>query len=229
MHTLKKIIIDGLWRNNPGLVQLLGLCPLLAVTNSLINAFALGLATLFVLVMSNISISLLRNFIPHTIRIAVFVIIIASVVTTVQILMNAYAHQLYLSLGIFLPLIVTNCVIIGRAESYASKQKVTSAALDGFMMGFGFMIVLIALGAAREILGHGTLFSGADILLGTLGQNLMIEVFHFDHAFLLALLPPGAFFALGFLIAFKNWVDAKYHKAYVSQTAEKVQRARVTG
>tara|TARA_B100001094_G_C18160207_1_gene788846 strand:+ start:893 stop:1582 length:690 start_codon:yes stop_codon:yes gene_type:complete len=229
MQDLKKITFDGLWRNNPGLVQLLGLCPLLAVTNSLVNAIGLGLATLFVLVFSNLIVSALRHFIPHTIRIPVFVMVIAALVTSVQLLMNAYMHELYLSLGIFLPLIVTNCIIIGRAESFASRNNAFKSVLDGFMMGLGFMIVLMILGALRELVGQGTLFMGAEALFGSWGAQLGYELIHFENDFLIAILPPGAFFAMGFLIALKNWIDMQYQSKQSQQQNLEIQRARVTG
>ncbi len=166
MTNYREIAWQGLWKNNPGLVQLLGLCPLLAVTATITNALGLGLATMLVLIGSNILVSLVRDYVPKEIRIPVFVMIIAALVTTVQLLINAYAYGLYLSLGIFLPLIVTNCIIIGRAEAFASRNNAFSAAFDGLMMGLGFTLVLTVLGATREILGQGTLFDGADQLLG---------------------------------------------------------------
>ena len=157
MHKIKTLYKEGLWGNNPALVQLLGLCPLLAVTSTITNALGLGLATLLVLVGSNITVSFVRNWVPKDIRIPVFVMIIAGFVTIVQLLMNAYTFGLYQSLGIFIPLIVTNCAIIGRAEAFASKNPVHLSAFDGLMMGLGFMLVLIVLGAMRELIGQGTL------------------------------------------------------------------------
>ncbi|MDF5426000.1 electron transport complex subunit E, partial [Vibrio parahaemolyticus] len=165
------------WSNNPALVQLLGLCPLLAVSSTITNALGLGIATLLVLVGSNVTVSLIRNYVPKEIRIPVFVMIIASLVTCVQLLMNAYAYGLYLSLGIFIPLIVTNCIIIGRAEAYASKNDVAPAALDGLWMGLGMTSVLVVLGAMRELIGNGTLFDGVDLLLGDWASALRIQVF----------------------------------------------------
>ncbi|MEI5544350.1 electron transport complex subunit E, partial [Vibrio cholerae] len=193
MNENRTLMLNGMWNNNPALVQLLGLCPLLAVSSTVTNALGLGIATLLVLVGSNVTVSLVRDYVPKEVRIPVFVMIIASLVTCVQLLMNAYAYGLYLSLGIFIPLIVTNCIIIGRAEAFASKNDVLPAALDGFWMGLGMTSVLVVLGSLREIIGNGTLFDGADLLLGEWAKVLRIEVFHFDSAFLLALLPPGAF------------------------------------
>ncbi len=203
MNENRTLMLNGMWNNNPALVQLLGLCPLLAVSSTVTNALGLGIATLLVLVGSNVTVSLVRDYVPKEVRIPVFVMIIASLVTCVQLLMNAYAYGLYLSLGIFIPLIVTNCIIIGRAEAFASKNDVLPAALDGFWMGLGMTSVLVVLGSLREIIGNGTLFDGADLLLGEWAKVLRIEVFHFDSAFLLALLPPGAFIGVGFLIAAK--------------------------
>jgi len=229
LNEYKTIALQGLWKNNPGLVQLLGLCPLLAVTATLTNALGLGLATMAVLIGSNVLVSLVKDFVPREIRIPVFVMIIAALVTCVQLLINAYAYGLYLSLGIFLPLIVTNCVIIGRAEAFASRNSVVKSAFDGFMMGLGFLLVLSVLGASREILGQGTLFEGADLLLGDWAASLTIHLWQVDTSFLLAMLPPGAFIGMGFLIAFKNIVDKQIadHTTTPAVT-ETVTRARIT-
>ncbi|WP_028864208.1 electron transport complex subunit RsxE [Psychromonas aquimarina] len=208
----KELMYQGLWKNNPGIVQLLGLCPLLAVSNTLTNALGLGLATLFVLTASNSLISLIRNHVPKTIRIPVFVMIIASLVSCIQLLMNAFIYELYLSLGIFIPLIVTNCIIIGRAEAFASKNTVKHAAFDGLMMGLGFSAVLVLLGASREILAQGTLFDGIETLLGDWAQFLTVTLYHTDTSFLLAALPPGAFIIMGLIIALKNSIDQKAEK-----------------
>lgn len=219
---------QGLWQNNPGLVQLLGLCPLLAVTNTITNALGLGLATLLVLLGSNIVVSILRQQVPAEIRIPIFVLIIASFVTVVQLLMNAFTFGLYQSLGIFIPLIVTNCAIIGRAEAFASKNSVLPAAVDAFMMGLGFLLVLVVLGAMRELLGQGTLFDGAELLLGEWASVLTIHVFNSETHFLLALLPPGAFIAMGLLIALKNVIDQRQARKKVVAKGS-IARARVTG
>lgn len=221
------LIKNGLWDNNPALVQLLGLCPLLAVSSTVTNALGLGIATLLVLVGSNVTVSLVRDYVPKEVRIPVFVMIIASLVTCVQLLMNAYAYGLYLSLGIFIPLIVTNCIIIGRAEAFASKNVPLLAAQDGFWMGMGMLIILVILGAMREILGNGTLFDGAELLLGQWATALRIEVFQFDSNFLLAMLPPGAFIGVGLLIAIKNTIDSRL-SARKEKTKPTIERARVT-
>jgi len=223
----KELAIQGLWKNNPGLVQLLGLCPLLAVTATVTNAIGLGLATLFVLICSNVTVSAIRHWVPKEIRIPIFVLIIAAFVTCVQLLMNAYTYGIYQSLGIFLPLIVTNCAIIGRAEAYASKNPVKQAAFDGLMMGLGFTFVLILLGMIREILGQGTLFDGANLLLGDWASVLRIEVMQLDSQFLLAILPPGAFIAMGGLIALKNVIDGHFKARNIVATEQVIERVRV--
>jgi len=220
---------QGLWKNNPALVQLLGLCPLLAVTNTVTNALGLGIATLLVLMVSNLTVSLVKQWVTKEIRIPVFIMIIASFVTIVQLLMNAYTYGLYLSLGIFIPLIVTNCAIIGRAEAFASKHSPLEALLDGLMMGLGFAVVLVLLAGVREVLGQGTLFDGAHLLLGEWATSLKIEIFEFEQQFLLAILPPGAFIGMGFIIAAKNSFDAKQKKKQQANPPEaKATRARVT-
>lgn len=229
LKAYKEIAYQGLWKNNPGLVQLLGLCPLLAVTATLTNALGLGLATMLVLIGSNILVSLVKDYVPKEIRIPVFVMIIAALVTSVQLLINAYAYGLYLSLGIFLPLIVTNCVIIGRAEAFASRNSLSKSAFDGFMMGLGFLLVLAILGAGREILGQGTLFDGADLLLGDWASILTIQLWQFETSFLLAMLPPGAFIGMGFLIAIKNVIDKKILDRLPSAPVQApIARVRIT-
>lgn len=224
----KDIINQGLWRNNPALVQVLGLCPVLAVTSTVTNAMGLGIATLLVLVGSNVCVSLVRQWVPNEVRIPIYVMIIASLVTCVQLLMNAYTYGLYQSLGIFIPLIVTNCVIIGRAEAFASKNSAPLAALDGLMMGLGFTAVLLVLGGMRELLGQGTLFDGAELLLGDWASSLRLDVLHLDNGFLLAILPPGAFIGLGLMIAAKNWLDSRIAARQAPVAKVEITRARVT-
>jgi electron transport complex protein RnfE len=198
---------SGLWTNNVALVQLLGLCPLLAVTGTIINGLGLGIATLITLVLSNSIVSLIRPWLKSEIRIPIFVLIIASIVTTIELVMNAWFHELYLVLGIFIPLIVTNCSIIARAEAFASKNNLLDSALDGFMMGLGFTLVLIVLGGMRELIGFGTLFANAQLMFGDLGHSMTITLSEDYPGFLLAVLPPGAFIGLGLLIALKNIID----------------------
>lgn len=209
MSEVKDILVQGLWKNNSALVQLLGLCPLLAVTSTATNALGLGLATTLVLVLTNTAVSALRRWVPAEIRIPIYVMIIASVVSTVQMLINAYAYGLYQSLGIFIPLIVTNCIVIGRAEAFAAKSSVPLAALDGLAIGSGATSAMFVLGSVREIIGNGTLFDGADALLGSWAKVLRIEIFHTDTPFLLAMLPPGAFIGLGLMLAVKYLIDEK--------------------
>ena len=204
MTTRREITHNGLWNNNVALVQLLGLCPLLAVTSTVVNGLGLGIATLITLILSNTIVSLIRGFVRSEVRLPVFVLIIASVVT-----MKALFYDLYLVLGIFIPLIVTNCAIIGRAEGFASRNPVGPAALDGLMMGLGFLLVLVILGGLREIIGFGTLFAHAELMFGAGAASLMIEINPDYPGFLLAVLPPGAFFGLALLIIAKNWLDLR--------------------
>jgi electron transport complex protein RnfE len=221
----KELRWQGLWKNNPGIVQLLGLCPLLAVTNTVTNALGLAIATLFVLVASNTLISLIRHHVQKAIRIPIFVMIIASLVTCVQLLMNAYTYELYLSLGIFIPLIVTNCIIIGRAEAFASKNSVKHAAYDGLMMGLGFGGVLLLLGAIREVLAQGTLLDGIETMLGEWSSVLTITLYHTDTSFLLAALPPGAFIIMGIIIACKNAIDYHLENRAKSKIASQAEQS----
>lgn len=209
MSEAKTLLIGGLWKNNSALVQLLGLCPLLAVTSTATNALGLGLATTLVLTLTNSGISLSRRWVPSEIRIPIYVMIIAAVVSCVQMLINAYAYGLYQSLGIFIPLIVTNCIVVGRAEAVASKSSVALSALDGAAIGLGATSVMVVLGSIREIIGNGTIFNGADQLLGPWAKAMRIEVIHFDSPMLLAMLPPGAFIGLGMLLAAKYLIDNK--------------------
>ncbi len=218
MKIYQQLIKDGLWSNNPALVQVLGLCPLLAVSNTLINGLGLGLATILTLVASNGSISLLRNHIPEEVRLPVFVMIIASIVTAIELAMNAWFHELYLILGIFIALIVTNCSIIARAEAFAARNPVLPSLVDGFMMGLGFTLVLMVLGGMRELVGQGTLLSEAHLMFGEAARNLTITVIEDYRGFLIAILPPGAFIGLGLLIALKNAIDARITNRAVKVT-----------
>ena len=208
-QSYRYIINEGLWNNNAALVQILGLCPLLAVSNTVINSLGLGLATTLTLVASNATVSLIRRWVRPEIRIPVFVLIIASVVTVIELAMNAWFHELYLILGIFIPLIVTNCTIIARAESFASKNAFIPSVFDGLFMGVGFMAVLVILGAIRELVGFGTLLSHADLMFGEIGKSMTIQPWEQYTGYLLAILPPGAFLGLGFIIAIKNIIDKR--------------------
>lgn len=205
----REIVYNGLWKNNPGLVQLLGLCPLLAVTGSIVNALGLGLATMLVLAGSNTVVSLIRNHVSEAVKIPVFVMIIATFTTCTELLMQAFTYELYTILGIFIPLIVTNCIILGRAEAFASKHPVGASALDGLMMGSGFGLVLLLVGTIREILGSGTLFANMNLLFGPMAENWTLHLFGDDYGFLVAVLPPGAFLVVGMLIALKNVIDSR--------------------
>ena len=204
-----KIVNNGLWGNNVALVQLLGLCPLLAVSGTFINGLGLGLATMLTLVASNASVSIIRNWVRPEVRIPIFVLIIASIVTTIELAMNAWFHELFLILGIFIPLIVTNCSIIARAESFASKNNVFDSVLDGFMMGMGFLLVLVTLGTLRDVIGAGTLFANAHLMFGEGARSMLLTLGDDYPGFLLAVLPPGAFIGLGLLIAIKNLIDRR--------------------
>ncbi len=216
----KRITLDGLWHNNQALVALLGLCPLMAVTNTLTNGLGLGLATTFVLLMSNITVSGIRHWVRAEVRLPVFVMIIASFVTAVELLMNAYFHELYKILGIFIPLIVTNCAIIGRAEAFASRNPLQASAVDALAIGTGFTLVLTLLGGLRELIGQGTLFDGAQLLFGDMAAGWKLSLGEDYPGLLLAILPPGAFLGLGFLIALKNILDKRFsHRKPVESTA----------
>lgn len=215
---LIKIASDGLWNNNPALVQMLGLCPLLAVTSTVVNGLGMGLATTAVLVASNVTVSLIRNAVRSEVRIPVFVLVIASFVTAVELSMNAYFHDLYKILGIFIPLIVTNCSIIGRAEAFASKNNVADSFFDGLTMGLGFTAVLTVLGGMREVVGSGTLFARSYLMFGEATRGMEVTVIEDYSGFLLAVLPPGAFIGLGLLIALKNVIDKHLQKRALQRT-----------
>lgn len=205
----RSIAYDGLWKNNQALVALLGLCPLLAVSNTVVNSLGLGLATTLALMLSNVSISSVRRWIGHEVRLPVFVLVIASNVTLIELLMDAFFHDLHKILGIFIPLIVTNCAIIGRAEAFASKNPPDRALADGLFMGLGFSLVLVVLGTLRELLGTGRLFVGAELLFGDIAKPWSWTPIDDYQGFLLAILPPGAFIGLGLLVAVKNLIDAR--------------------
>jgi len=205
----RDIFYNGVWKQNTGLVQLLGLCPILAVSSSVVNAVSLGLATALVMTLSGAAIAPIRQLVPNEARIPVFILIIAVLVTIVQFTMNAYMYKLYLVLGIFIPLIVTNCIVLARIESFASKNPMLDSALDGLAMGLGLTAVLAVLGGIREIFGHGTLLSGIDMVFGEAAKSWVFTVIPGYHGFLLAILPPGAFITLGMLIAAKNWLNLR--------------------
>lgn len=229
----REITLQGLWKNNPGLVQLLGLCPLLAVTGSAVNALGLGLATMLVLTGSNLAVSLIRNAVSDAVRLPTFVMIIAAFTTCTELLMQAFTFELYQILGIFIPLIVTNCAILGRADAFASKNALLPAAVDGLMMGSGFLWVLFAIGSIREIIGSGTWLANMHLLFGESARSWQINVFGETYpGFLVAILPPGAFLVTGLLIALKNIVDARIQKHQATrqnQEPKANRRVRTTG
>jgi len=209
----KRITYDGLWNNNVVFSQMLALCPLLAVTGTATNGLGMGLASLVVMVLSGLIISMLRGIITQEVRIPVFVLIIATIVTLVDMSMNAWLHDLYKVLGLFVPLIVTNCAILGRAESFAFKNPVRPSIVDGLMMGLGFTFALVLLGAVREIIGSGTLFANASLLLGDTFSFLELTLIPDYKGFLLMILPPGGFLVLGFLLAAKRVIDQRMPQA----------------
>jgi electron transport complex protein RnfE len=225
----RTITREGLWDNNVVFSQLLALCPLLAVTGTATNGLGMGLATLVVLAASGLSVSLLRGLITPEVRIPVFVLIIASIVTLVDMIMNAWMHDLHKILGLFIPLIVTNCAILGRAESFASRNAIAPSVVDGLMMGLGFTLALVSLGAVREILGSGTLFANASLLLGDGFAFLETTLIPDYKGFLLMILPPGGFLVLGFLLAGKRLLDGRLQqRARLQQEVEELPANTVT-
>ncbi len=222
----RQILQNGVWTQNTGLVALLGLCPLLATSNSVVNGLSLGLATTLVLLMCNVAISLIRPLVRPEVRIPVFVVVIACAVTAVELAMHAFLPGLYTVLGIFIPLIVTNCCVIGRAEAFAFKNNVARSAVDGIATGLGFLMVLVLLGAIREVLGQGTLFSQAELLFGEWGNSMTLHLIPDYRGFLLAILPPGAFIGLGCLIAIKNVMDARVQRHIAARSATALMTAR---
>lgn len=229
----RQIVTDGLWSKNAITVQLLGLCPTLAVSGTVVNGLGMGLATAVVLALSNASVSLARSQVPDEIRLPIFVMIIASATTCIEFVMQAYAFEMYQILGIFIPLITTNCNVLGRAEAFAAKNPVLPSAVDGFVMGLGFTAVLVLLGAMREVLGSGTLFANMDLLFGPAAKDWVIHPFSADYpGFLFAVLPPGAFFFLGLIVAGKNVIDQKLkdrEQARAAPPAKVSRRVRTTG
>jgi len=213
MSQIRQITRDGLWQNNPALVQLLGLCPLLAVSNTVANSLGLGLVTLVVLTLSNLLISSLRGQLNNATRLPAQILIIATFVTCADILLQSYWYELHQRIGLFVALIVTNCTLLARAESFASRHPIRLATLDGFMMGLGFLLVLILLGGVREILGQGTLLADMHLLFGDSARAWKISLG--TPGILLAVLPPGAFITFGCLIAARNWLAQRYETGLV--------------
>ncbi len=208
-QSIFEIFKSGFWTNNTITVQVLGLCPTLAVTNTATNALGLAIATMLVLIVSNITISACRSKIMAQVRIPVFVLVIAALVTTVQILLETFLYSVYATLGIFIPLIVTNCIVIGRAESFAMRNDPLLSFFDAFFTGLGYTAVLLFIGSIREIIGFGTWFQGLDSILGPSFKNFYATVLPEHSTFIIAILPPGAFLVLGLLIAAKNAIDEK--------------------
>lgn len=213
MPTYRHIVRQGLWDNNVVFGQMLSLCPTMAVTTSATNGMGMGLATLVVVTLSNLLVSLLRRSITPEVRIPAYVLIIATLVTMVDMALNAWVHELYKVLGLFIPLIVVNCLILGRAESFASKESVLPAITDGLAMGIGFTWALVVVGGIREILGAGTLFANASGLLGPAFKFLEITVLPNYQGMLVAILPPGGFLVTGLLLAGKRVLDERRQKA----------------
>lgn len=221
MSIFRDITRNGLWTQNPVLGQMLGLCSLLAISTSTVNSVSLGIATILVMAMANVIISTLRSFIPYEIRIPVFILIIAALVTVVDLSFNAWLHDLYLVLGIFIPLIVVNCIVLARVEAFAAKNSLGASLLDGLMMGVGFVWVIGLLGAIREFIGQGTVLAGIEMIVP--GAQA-IQVLPEDYpGFLVAMLPPGAFFVLGLMIAGRNWLDARANERARKQLIEHAQ------
>jgi len=225
-NEIRDIVVNGLWKQNPGIVQILGMCPTLAVSTSLVNGLSLGLATTLVMALANTGAASMRSFVPGAVRIPVYILIIATLVTMVDLLMHAYLLQLYLVLGIFIPLIVVNCIVLARVEAFASKNAVFHSFLDGAMMGLGLTLVLVVLGGMREIFGKGTLLSGIDLAFGPAAKVYVIHVLPNYQGFLLSILPPGAFIGLGLLIAIRNRIeDIRSHSPAPAPIAAEGQTA----
>jgi len=218
VNQFKEIAHNGLWKQNPGVVQLLGLCPTLAVTTSVVNGVSLGLATALVMAAANGAVSPVRKFVPDEIRVPVFILVIAALVTMIDLAIHGFAEPLHKVLGIFIPLIVVNCIVLARVESFAAKNAPAPAIFDGFIMGIGLTIVLALLGGIREVVGKGTLFSGLDLALGPQFKSYILTVIPDYHGFLLAILPPGAFLGLASLIALRNWAELRKSKPQAAST-----------
>lgn len=218
MSVFKEISINGLWKQNPGVVQLLGLCPTLAVTTSVVNGVSLGLATALVMACANGAVSPVRKWVPDEIRVPVFILVIAALVTMIDLAIHAFAEPLHKVLGIFIPLIVVNCIVLARVESFAAKNIPSHSIWDGLMMGIGLTFVLGLLGAMRELVGNGTLFSGIDLALGPQFKAYVLTILPDYQGFLLAILPPGAFIGLGLLIAVRNWAENRQQSPASSNT-----------
>jgi len=203
----KTIVKDGLWNNNGVFSMLLGMCPAMAMTASATNGFGIGLATAAVMAASSFLVAVFRNWITQEVRIPVFILIVAAMVTLVDLAMNAWMHELYKVLGLFIPLIVSNCLPLARLESFAAKQPALPSLLDGLFMGLGFTIALTAIGAVREIIGSGTLFADASLLFGPAFKVIEMRLLPADMGVLMMILPPGGFLVTGLLVVVKRMID----------------------
>jgi electron transport complex protein RnfE len=206
------IIRDGLWDNNGVLSMLLGLCPTMAMTATATNGFGMGLATAAVMAASNLLVSVFRNQITQEVRIPVYILIVASMVTVVDLAMNAWMHELYKVLGLFIPLIVSNCLPLARLEAFAAKQPVLPSLMDGIFMGLGFTLALTAIGAVREVIGSGTLFADASLLLGPAFKFMELRLLPENMGVLMMILPPGGFLVAGLLVVVKRMIDVRAGK-----------------
>jgi electron transport complex protein RnfE len=215
-----KIARDGLWDNNIVFAQILGMCPTMAVTSSATNGLGMGLATTAVLAAANTLVAAGRDLISPDVRIPVYIVLIASLVTLVDVSLNAFAHDLYKVLGLYIALIVANCAVLGRAEAFAGKSQVGPAAMDGLMMGLGFTFALTTIGGIRELIGAGTLFANAHLLLGSAFAFLETTVIPGYKGYLLMILPPGGFLVLGFLLAGKRILDRRLAERAIPVDAE---------
>jgi len=232
IRSYKSILNNGIWEENQGLILFLGLCPLIAVSNSVVKALGLSIATMFVLLFSNITISLIKKRVSGILKIPIFIIIIATFTTIIELFMKAFMYELYILLGIFIPLIIVNGLILNRAEIFACKNSVVKSAFDGLIFGMGFSAVLITLSAVREILSVGKIFINMDLLFGSAAVDWSITIFSEGYSFLLFMLPPGAFILLGFLIALKNLIDGKVNTLSGNERSslkKETKRVRTTG
>jgi electron transport complex protein RnfE len=220
MSQYTEIVENGLWKQNPGVVQLLGLCPTLAITTSIVNGLSLGLATAVVMAAANGAVSPVRKFVPSEIRVPVFILVIAALVTVIDLTIHGFAEPLHKVLGIFIPLIVVNCIVLARVESFAAKNTPVPSMLDGLMMGLGLTMVLGILGGLREVIGKGTLFSGLDLAFGPSFKHYVLAIPDYN-GFLLAILPPGAFLGLACLIAARNWAGLRKSKPTPTASQDK--------
>ncbi len=232
IRSYKSILNNGIWEENQRLVLFLGLCPLIAVSNSIVKALGLSIATMFVLLFSNITISLIKKSISGIVKIPIFIIIIATFTTIIELFMKVFTYELYILLGIFVPLIIVNGLILNRAEIFACKNSVIKSAFDGLIFGTGFSAVLITLSAVREVLSVGKIFINMDLLFGSAAVDWNMTVFSEGYSFLLFMLPPGAFILLGFLIALKNLIDDKANTLSGNERSslkKETKRVRTTG